>query len=100
MRRRRTSIEEASARLDALANGTAFDDDARARRWPPAEREINQGIYDRHWANPSASTLIVTRLEWQLLKAANGIVMNPCDETKAKLLGKPVVILEDGEMSW
>lgn len=97
---KRRYLEEAEARLAALMAGHAFNVAEHAKRWPPPEREINQGIYDRASANRSATTLIVTRLEWQLLKAANGIIMNPADETKATLLGKPVVILEDEEMSW
>jgi hypothetical protein len=73
-----------------------------AKRYPPPERSLVEAMYDRVHANPGARTLIVTRLEWQLLKAACGWGSHP--EAVAPemycILGYPVVILEDGELSW
>jgi hypothetical protein len=65
-------------------------------KYPPPKRTITEGMYDRVRANRRASTLVLTRLEWELLCAANGY--HPDDEPI--LFGRPVVILEDEEMSW
>lgn len=69
-------------------------------KYPKARRGINEAMYDRHQANPTATTLIVTRCELELLCEANGYPYPPIPGDPVLLLGKPVVILEDSEMSW